>query len=75
MRANEAQDTLRDITDKIEYLTSTHYSYLNSIKGGELDPNSHEIGGYMDLHRSIIEELRAFENALEPLLFPKSEVK
>ncbi|CAA6802526.1 MAG: Unknown protein [uncultured Sulfurovum sp.] len=73
MKANEAQDRLKDITDKIEYLTSTHFAYLNEVNEGGCIPSPSEICGYMDLNQGILKELRTFYTELEPLLFPSKK--
>lgn len=74
MQKINALDTLENITNQLEYLVSTHYSFLHEIQEGGLNPKSTEINGYMDLHNGIVKSLKTFQNDLKPLLFPNNKI-
>jgi hypothetical protein len=72
MQKIETLDTLENLANRLEYLVSSHYSFLHEAKEGGVEPNASEIHGYMQLHNQVVTDLRTFRTELQPLLFPSN---
>ena len=74
LEVTDIRDILNNLITKLDYLTTAHYGFLGYIQdAGQITDN--EKHGFIEVHESLIAELRVFENGLSPHVTTLWELK